>query len=170
MASSFSRSLCDSTCVFTTAVLAAIVLSSGWTNVSADEPTAATAEADARFDLIVREDIFAGFNGDDKAMQRGVAKCDEVLAKNPKHAEAMVWRGSAKVFQAGQAFSKGNAGVGMQLWTAGLKDVDKAVELEPENIAVRIPRAAVLMPASANVPAFMAKPLVEKAKADFEKI
>ena len=71
---------------------------------------------------------------------------------------------------AGQAFSKQDVAKGMQLWTSGLQDMDKAVELEPDNIAVRIPRAAVLMPASSGAPEFMAKPLLGKAKADFEFI
>lgn len=167
MRRSFSRSL--QSFAFLVAATVMTTVSTG-TNAFADEPQAAGTETEARFDMVVREDIFDGFNGDAKAMKRGVAKCDEVLAKNPKHAEAMVWRGGARVFQAGVAFSSGNAGEGMKLWSSGLKDMDTAVELEPDNIAIRIPRAAVLMPASLNVPEFMAKPLLQKSKADFEKI
>ncbi len=141
----------------------------------ADEPAGtttdqATTAEEERFDLVVREDIFGGFNGDEAAMKRGLEACDAAIAKNPKHAEALVWRGAGRVFLAGQAFQKQDMVKGMQMWSSGLQDMDKAVELKPEDIAVRIPRAAVLMPASAGAPDFMAKPLLVKAKADFEFI
>lgn len=165
----FTRFLRPSTVLHCSAFALAIGLSSA-TAFAGDTDDVAASTNEERFDLIVREDIFGGFNGDDEAMKRGLAKCDEILQKNPKHVEAMVWRGAGRVFLAGQAFSKNNPVEGMKLWTSGLKDMDQAVELEPENLAVRIPRAAVLMPASAGAPEFMAKPLLAKAKADFEKI
>jgi tetratricopeptide (TPR) repeat protein len=139
--------------------------------VSADEPSGQQEATESeRFDKIVREDIFAGFDGDEEAMKRGLAKCDEILEKQPEHAEAMVWRGAARVYLAGLAFSRNDAANGMRQWTAGLADMDQAVKLEPENTGVRIPRAAVLMPAAAGAPSFMSKPLLEKAKEDFEYI
>jgi hypothetical protein len=123
-----------------------------------------------RFDNLVRQDLFAGFNGDEDALARGLKKCDDALAKDPKNAEALVWRGAARVFQAGQAFKKNNPAEGMALWTTGLKDMDDAITLAPNTVGVRIPRAAVLMPASRAAPPAMGKPLLTKALDDFQTI
>jgi tetratricopeptide (TPR) repeat protein len=135
--------------------------------VRADEPAANEKD---RFDLLVREDLFAGFNGDEKALARGLKVCNDTLAKNPKHAQALVWRGAAMVYQAGQAFQNKKPGEGFPLWTNGLKDMDEAVKLEPNNVGVRIPRASVLMPAARNAPPAMGQPLLKKALEDFELI
>jgi len=123
-----------------------------------------------RFDLVVREDIFAGFSGDDDALKRGAAECDKALKEEPKNAEAMVWRGAIRVFQAGQLFGKNNPVQAFPLWTSGLKDMDEAVKLEPDNVGVRIPRAAVLLPSARNAPPAMSAPLLKIALDDFEFI
>lgn len=123
-----------------------------------------------RFDLTVREDIFAGFNGDDKRLAAGLKACDEALAKDPKNAEAMVWRGSVLVFQAGQAFQNKDTTQGIKLWTDGLKAMDEAVKLEPQNEAVRIPRAAVLSQTVHFVPATQQKPLLKNIIEDYETV
>lgn len=120
-----------------------------------------------RFDFRVREEIFAGFNGDAEALARGIKACDDALKDKPKHATALVWRGAAKLYQAGQLFQKGNVKDAMPIWTAALKDMDDAVALEPKNIAVRIPRAATLLPAAREAPPAMAKPLLAKALEDY---
>ncbi len=123
-----------------------------------------------RFDLVVREDLFAGFKGDDEALARGLKNCEDALVKNPKNAEALVWRGAARVFSAGQKFGAGKPAEGLPLWTSGLKDMDDAVALEPKNVGVRIPRAAVLLPAARNTPPAIGKPLLENALEDFQTI
>src|SRR2546423_5203788 len=46
-----------------------------------------------RFDALVREDFFAGMMGDEARLDRGMKFCEEILASNPKHAEALVWIG-----------------------------------------------------------------------------
>lgn len=46
-----------------------------------------------RFDMLVREDFFSGFAGDADALERAMKKCEEILAKDPKNAEALVWHG-----------------------------------------------------------------------------
>ncbi len=134
------------------------------------EDAPAPRAAAERFDLLVREDLFAGFAGDVEALDRGVAVCDATLAKNPKHAEALVWRGAARVFKSGRLFGAGKAIQALPLWTAGLKDMDDAVALDPKNVGVRIPRAAVLLPAARNAPPAMGRPLLKKALGDFEAI
>ncbi len=64
--------------------------------------TAAKSEKERpseRFDYKVREDLFAGFSGDNEALQRGLKVCEETLVDNPRHAEALVWRGAVRVFR-----------------------------------------------------------------------
>jgi hypothetical protein len=122
-----------------------------------------------RFDHEVREYLFAGFGGDKEALQRGLKTCEETLEKNPKHAEALVWRGAVRMFQSGQAFNKGDFAEGMKNWKSGLKDMDDAIELEPDNIGVLIPRAAAMLPAGRSAPPAMGKPLLIKVRADFER-
>ncbi len=130
-----------------------------------------TAKLDkVRFDYKVREDLFAGFQGDVEALTRGMKTCEDVLAVEPKHAEAMVWLGGGQVYLSGQNFSKGNVVEGMKNWQIGIKNMDLAAELEPENIGVLIPRAAVLMPASRGVPASIGKPVLESVLKDFERV
>ena len=123
-----------------------------------------------RFDKLVRTDLFAGFNGNEKAMARGLKTCEDALAKNPKHVEALVWRGAARVFQAGQAFQANRVAEGMVLWTAGLKDMDDAIAIAPKSVGVRVPRAVVLIPAARAAPPAMGRPLLTKARDDLETI
>lgn len=124
--------------------------------------------AHERFDKLVREDLFAGFGGDEKALERGLAKCDAALAADPKHAEALVWRGAVRVFRSSKLFGGGRFLAGMELWNGGIKDMDDAVALAPANPGVRIPRAAVLMPAARNAPAAMGAPLLKRALDDYQ--
>lgn len=157
------------------ATLALLVFVSSCGNVLADDGEDAESEKKAeyqqmRFDHKVREDLFAGFQGDEKALKRGMDKCEETLAKNPKHAEALVWRGAARIYISGEAFQKGDVAKGMKNWTDGLNDVDEAKKLEPDNVGVLIPRAAVLLPAGRSAPPAMGVPLLKRVKADFERV
>ena len=52
-----------------------------------------------RFDHKVREDFFAGIGGNKEALDRAMKITDEVLAKDPNHAEALVWHGSGQPSQ-----------------------------------------------------------------------
>lgn len=130
-------------------------------------PKADPAKPGERFDKLVRADLFAGFGGDEGALARGLARCEATLAADPKHAEALVWRGAVRVFQSSKLFAKGRMIAGMGLWNDGIKDMDDAVALRPDYPGVRIPRAAVLMPASRNAPAAMAKPLYQRILEDY---
>ncbi|HJX85000.1 MAG TPA: hypothetical protein VJ723_11705, partial [Candidatus Angelobacter sp.] len=58
--------------------------------------------AQERFDLKVRNYFFAGFLGNDAALEKGMKICEAALAANPKDAEAMVWHGSGVYFRSGQ--------------------------------------------------------------------
>src|SRR5207253_5329434 len=67
----------------------------------------------ARFDMKVREDMFAGFDGDKAAFDRAMAVIERTLAAVPDHAEAVTWRGAGRLFLAGQAFRRGAIAEGM---------------------------------------------------------
>ena len=59
---------------------------------------------------------------------------------------------------------------GGELWQRGIQEMDEAVQLAPDHVGVRIPRGAVLLTASRYMPSpEMARPLIEKGVADFEK-
>jgi len=123
-----------------------------------------------RFDMVVRADFFAGYAGDEARLQKAMALCESILAENPNHAEALVWHGSGLLFQAGRAFQAGDAQSGLQLFQAGLKQMTDAVSLAPNDVAVLIPRGAVLLAATARMDPVQARPLVELAVADYEKV
>lgn len=129
------------------------------------------AEAQERFDHLVRNDFFAGFAGDQAALERGMKVCEEILSTEPKHAEALAWHGSGLLFAAGKAFEKGDFAKGGELWTRSMKEMDDAVQLKPDSVAILAPRGAVLLTASRGMPnAAQAQPLIQKGLADYEKI
>ncbi|HTR87089.1 MAG TPA: hypothetical protein VMI56_21585 [Reyranella sp.] len=106
--------------------------------------TAATAQQ--RFDNKVREDMFAGMDGDKESFDRAMKLIADTLAKEPDHPEALVWRGDGELFLAGQAFQRRDFAEGQKLTQQGLADMERAVSLAPESFAVRIPRATGLQP------------------------
>lgn len=138
---------------------------------SAPQSNSKPAEPRERFDYLVRGDFFAGYAGDQQALDRGMKLCEDTLAKNPNHAEALVWHGGGLIFRAGQAFQKSDIKTGMELWDRGLKEMDRAAELGPNNVGVLIPRGASLLTASRFV---QDKPtgraLLEKGVGDYEKV
>jgi len=124
-----------------------------------------------RFDFLVRDDFFAGLAGDQERFNKAMKVCEEALAKNSKHAEAMVWHGAGVFTQAGLAFQKGDMRKGGELWQKGLDEMNAAVALAPDNVGVVIPRAAVLLEASKHIPMpAMARDLLETAVKDYEKV
>jgi len=133
-------------------------------------PQAPPAPTPQRFDMIVRTDFFAGFAGDEARLAKGMATCEEMLATAPNHAEALVWHGSGLAFSAGKAFQQGDMKTGGELWQRGMEEMDKAASLEPDNVGVRIPRGALLLQATRNMPPAMARPLIEKAVGDYEHV
>ena len=146
-----------------TATLALALLSTGFVSQMQ------SATAPERLDMKIRQDFFAGFGGDANALAKGMKTCEEILAGNPKHAEALVWHGGGLYFQAGRAFQTGDQENGMRLFQAGLKEMDSAVAFAPEMIAVRIPRGATLLTGSRGIPdPNIARPLIEKGLSDYE--
>jgi tetratricopeptide (TPR) repeat protein len=125
--------------------------------------------AQERFDLLVRNDIFAGFTGDAARLQRGIAMCEQALAENPNHPQALAWHGSAMLFLSGEEFQKGNQRKGMELYGKGTSELDRAVELAPDSLSVRLTRGPTLLTSTRFMPPSPVRQgLVEKARADYQ--
>lgn len=134
-------------------------------------PAVKTAAAPpGRFDMAVRADFFAGFTGDMARFDKAMTLCEALLADNPDHAEALVWHGAGVAFRSGLAFQAGDFQKGMELWGRGLAEMERAVSLQPDNVAVRIPRAATLTEASRQMPPAQAGPVLKLAVDDYEKV
>ncbi|MGH9632898.1 MAG: hypothetical protein ACRD7E_31725, partial [Bryobacteraceae bacterium] len=132
--------------------------------------TLMSAPAGERFDHKVRNDFFAGFSGNQEALERAMKSTEDTLRKEPDHAEALVWHGSGLYYQSGMAFRSGDQAKGMEIFKRGLAEMDRAVELEPKNVGVRIPRGASLLSGSRFMPPDIARPLLEKAVNDYETV
>jgi tetratricopeptide (TPR) repeat protein len=126
--------------------------------------------APQRFDYLVRADFFAGIAGDSARLDKAIAFCEQTLADNPKHPEAMVWHGAGLLVRAGQAFQKGDTATGGPLFDRALKEMNEAVALAPDNPGVLIPRAATLFEATKGMPPQIAQPLLESAVDNYEHV
>ncbi len=126
--------------------------------------------AQERFDYAVRADFFAGLAGNREALDRAMKKCEETLATNPKHAEAMVWHGSGTFYLSGQAAQTGDFVKSMELYKQGLEQMAAAVALAPDNVGVVIPRGATLLIGSRSVPGENGKELLRMGLADYEHV
>jgi hypothetical protein len=114
-------------------------------------PAAGQSPAAERFDYVVRDDFFAGLRGDAARLARAMKVCEDLLAKNPRHAEALVWHGAALLIQAGQAFQRGDQDGARELSNRGAGEMEAAVAMAPADPGVLVPRGAVLSAASRNV-------------------
>ncbi len=120
---------------------------------------------------IVRDDFFAGLlQQDTAALERGMKVCEETLARDPEHSEAMVWHGGGLIMKAGNAFRTGDRATGGKLWEQGMAEMDRAVELAPESIGTLIPRGAVLLAVAGFAPEPHRTSLLDKALGDYEKV
>lgn len=129
-----------------------------------------TASRPARFDSLVRNDFFAGMNGDETRFARAMKLCEDALLREPRDAEAMVWHGLGLVFLGGRAFAASDFEKGGELFGRGLKEMDAAVQLAPDRIGVRVPRGSVLLQAARGVPSVeQARALAATAAGDFER-
>ena len=112
---------------------------------------AGQAPAAERFDYVVRDDFFAGLRGDSARLDRAMKTCEEMLARNPRHAEALVWHGAGLLARARLAFEAGDASAARALSTRGAGEMEAAVAMAPADPAVLVPRAAVLSQAARAV-------------------
>jgi tetratricopeptide (TPR) repeat protein len=130
---------------------------------------AAISHAQERFDYQVRDDMFRAFGGNEAAYKNAMAMIEEKLKEHPDHAEALVWRGAGRTFMAGRAFEGGDLAGARAMAAEGMADMDRAIALEPNNIGVLIPRAAVLLGMARNQrDAARMRELAGQAAANFE--
>jgi tetratricopeptide (TPR) repeat protein len=124
-----------------------------------------------RFDDSVRDDFFDGMlHGDQVAFDRGMKYCADTLAKRPLYAPALSWQGCGFLFQSGRAFQAGDIQKGMDLWQRGIKEMNAAVDLQPENLQVIIPRGATFLGVAKYDPdRAEVRVLLKTGVADFEK-
>jgi tetratricopeptide (TPR) repeat protein len=132
--------------------------------------TGAFVWAQERFDMKVRNDFFAGIAGNREAFERAMTTIEQTLKANPKHAEAKVWHGAGVFYRATEAFQKGDSQTGVKLWQDGLNEMEAAVKLDANNVSVIIPRGASLIASSRFAPPEFAKPILETAVSDYEKV
>jgi hypothetical protein len=123
-----------------------------------------------RFDYLVRGDMFEGFDGNEEAFDRAMALCEQRLAANPDDPEPLVWHGVGLMFRAGRAFMAGGRDQGAVFGRQGFAEMARAVALAPDNVAILIPRGAVLLAAAKNMPdGPRARDYARIAVGDFEK-
>jgi hypothetical protein len=101
--------------------------------------------AQERFDLKVREDFFAGMFGDTARLDAALRQTEEILRRNPRHAAALVWHGSGLITRAANAWTAGRNAEGERLWRQGIREMDRARAIAPNDLGVKIGRSAVLI-------------------------
>jgi hypothetical protein len=128
-------------------------------------------QAAARFDRLVREDMFAGLEGDDAALERAMALCETRLGQDPQDAEALVWHGTGLLVRAGAAFAAGGRDSGIRLSAQAMAEMGRAVALRPDDVSVLIPRATALLGAAARMTSAQPRRnYLRMAVGDFEKV
>ncbi len=78
--------------------------------------------------------------------------------------------GRASPSVSGLAFRAGDFQKGTELWGRGMAEMERAVSLQPDNVAVRIPRAASLIEASRQMPPAQGAPILKIAVDDYERV
>ena len=96
---------------------------------------------------------------------------EQTLVREPGRTDVLVWHGAGLVTRASNAFDRGDEAAGTALWRQGLQEMNDAAARDPENVAVRIPRGAVLLEVSRSFPdPAEAKALLATGVADYEKV
>ena len=110
-----------------------------------------SASPPMRFDRVVRDDFFEGLRGNAARLDNAMKRCEEELAKDPRHAQALVWHGSGLTFRAGQAARRGDLAAAGELIEQGRKEMNDAVAIAPGDTVVLLLRGVTLSRASAGV-------------------
>lgn len=104
------------------------------------------------FEKAVIEDYVKSADGDAQALERLREACEAAVAADEQNAEALAWRGAARMFDAGAASDDGNFMAAMNHVNGALSDLKRARELEPANPGVRIIAAQTLLALAQNHP------------------
>jgi hypothetical protein len=135
--------------MFMAALCCAIALTTALGSAGQAQPTPSGAQ---RFDELVRADFFAGVAGDAAALDRAMRLIEATLDADPRRPDVLVWHGSGLMVRAAQAVEKGDIAAIERFWKRGLDEMNQAVALAPDNVAVLIPRGATLLEVSRSVP------------------
>jgi tetratricopeptide (TPR) repeat protein len=143
------------------------------TTAIGDPPPAENSKdsSEKKFADLMRDDFFAGMNGDQAAFDRALKLCDDTLSKNPNNAAAMAWHGDCLVAMSAKAFQNNDFAKGQDLWNRGFKEIDDAVALEPDNTHVLLPRGSACLSLGKSVrDSKLAKTLTQTGVTDYEKV
>jgi hypothetical protein len=127
-----------------TVIIAALAVAIALLAVAVAPHAQTSGTAGERFDYAVRADFFAGFRGDAERLARGMKLCDDVLAANPDHADALVWHGAGLLCLAGAAAARLDVEPASARARRAREELDRAVSLAPDSLNVIIVRAVVL--------------------------
>ena len=136
--------------------------------VAGSPPAAPRPDRPDPFEDKVRPDFFDGLRGNTAALDRAIKFCEDTLAREPDHAEALVWHGASVMARAGAAFRTGDRALGTKLYQQGLGEMDRAVAIAPNELGVRIPRGAVLLTVASFVPEPEKSRLLGRGVSDYE--
>jgi tetratricopeptide (TPR) repeat protein len=124
-----------------------------------------------RFDLIVREDIFAGFLSNDmERFERGMKKCDERLAQDAKHTDALAWKGGGTLYRSIRSFESGDTQRGNELWDQAFQLFEGALALNPQSVGTLATYGGSLVVFVRRAPAERQQGMMTKAAALYEKM
>ena len=104
------------------------------------------------FDRLVMADYVKAAAGDSAALERLIEACAEAIELDAENAEALAWRGAARMFEAGAASDSGNMMAAMTHVGHALADLTRSGELEMENPGVRLVAAQTLLVLAQNHP------------------
>ncbi|HEY6391694.1 MAG TPA: hypothetical protein VIX89_10475 [Bryobacteraceae bacterium] len=121
------------------------------------------------FYTMVREDTFAGYMGGDmERFERGVKYAEQVLAGNPRNADALVWKGGGQVFLATRLYAQDLNAKADILYEGGLALMEQALANEPGSAGVRASYGGVLAFLAPRIPEGRRKAALEKARSMYE--
>lgn len=119
----------------------------------------------------VREDIFAGYIGNDmERFEVGVKKLDEMLRENPENAPALGWRGSVDLYRAVLAREAGKESEFRSLYARSQETMTRARALAPKDFGVVATTGATLILFADRLPAEEKLEAYKKGRALFKEL
>jgi tetratricopeptide (TPR) repeat protein len=116
----------------------------------ASDPTTETGPSSSlgdveRFDLLVRDDFFAGLRGDYERAEKGMQVCEQALAENPRNAGALSWHGYGLLLRSRRAVEEGRPDEAAELQSKGFEELNLAVAWQPENVGPLLVRGSTFI-------------------------
>lgn len=119
----------------------------------------------------VREDIFAGYIGNDmERFEVGVKKLHEILRENPENAPALGWLGSVELYRAVLAREAGKESEFRSLYARSQETMARARALAPRDFGVVATTGATLILFADRLPAEEKLEAYKKGRALFKEL